>query len=54
MLNLDEMKRQAYILFDFLKQEYQDTEVFIYDCLDAIAKINGYENWDQAVKIMEE
>jgi hypothetical protein len=52
-MNLDEMKRQAYILVDYLRQEYQDTTFYVGDCLDVVSKMNGYEDWNQAVQIME-
>lgn len=50
----DEMKKQTYILIDHFRQEYQNTEFYLCDAYDVIAKIHGYKDWDQALKILDE
>ena len=53
-IGLDEIKRQAYVLVDFLRQEYQDTDFYVTDMMDIMSRLHGYEDWNHAVKMIDD
>ncbi len=51
MLSIDSVKKQAQVLKSFLNEKFGD--VSHSSCLQAIAKINGYEDWNTMQSIIK-
>ena len=51
MLSVDSVKKQAQILKSFLNEKFGD--VALSSCLQAIAKINGYKDWNTMQAIIK-
>jgi len=51
MLSVDSVKKQAQILKSFLNEKFGD--VTLSSCLQAIAKINGYKDWNTMQAIIK-
>lgn len=52
MTTLDVVKKQAKILQDFLKNKSTDDAITYTSCLQAIAKINEYKDWNTMKPIL--